>query len=148
MSGDRRDSIFGVVLWPAIKTYFCISLLGMALFFAHSFVFDDSVGAELRLSELFGIIFGYGFFSLAIGLLIAFPPILLFGGLMNRLAKKHPMFDTWIAYAAIGLVSGAAIMLILDWSISIRPSLFRPALLGALCGVIGSLLFRNFAVET
>jgi hypothetical protein len=147
MSSERHNSIFGVVLWPAIKTYICVSLLGVAIFFAQSVIADDTPGGGLGVSEVFAIIFGYGIFSLVLGLFVAFPSILLVGGLMNRLAKKHRIFGSAAAFAFIGLIIGAALMIILDWSISVRPTIAAPAMLGGTCAVIGSLLFRHFTTK-
>jgi hypothetical protein len=83
-----------------------------------------------------------------LGFFIAFPPILLLGGLMKTLAKKRPKFGSAPAYALIGSAAGAVIMIILDYSISVRPSLTGPALLGGSCGVVGSLTFRYFIART
>ena len=100
------------------------------------------------LTELISIIFGYGIFSLVLGFFVAFPPTLLLGGLMNSIAKKRPKFGSATAFALIGSAAGTVIMLILDYSISVRPSLAGPALLGGSCGFVGSLMFRYFTART
>jgi hypothetical protein len=148
MSGEERDSIFGVVLWPALKTYVCVSLLGVTVFFIYSTITDDYRSEGLDITELVSIIFGYGIFSLVLGFFVALPPILLLGASMYRLAKKCPKFDTAVAFAVVGLVAGSGLMVILDFAVSIRTSLSGSALLGGLCGFVGALAFRHFVAKT
>lgn len=138
-------SIFRIAIVPAFKTYTITSILGVWLFLGYAFIYYGPVLGNDGLIMILGAIFVYPAFSLAIGLLIAFPPILLIGATLLHLAIRHHTFRSpWIA-AIIGIPIGSIMLMLITNAIYMEPTFCGPALLGGICGLIGALLFHHFA---